>query len=402
MNYLQRLLPALTFLVINSANAQFWQQISDFPSTERDDGIAFTIANKAYCGTGLNQWFSSCNDFYSLDMNTDAWDTIAPMQAGEERQYACGFSSPDAGFVFGGINGSTYLNDVWKYDPVLNTWEEKTALPAEGRGGSSVFVINNIAYLIGGRTVSTDAIEEVWAYDLINDVWEHKSNLPFGARWRAAATVCADKGYIIFGKDQSNRFCSELMEYNPSGDNWTQISTFPGTGRTYSALACISDDLVITTGLDTAETSYNDMWRFDFSASQWQQLNTIPANGRRGGMCFNNGSAIYYTAGIDQSNTRIKQTWKCENPTGISAIKVSDIIKLYPNPTSENITIELSEFKTGQLTSYSLCDVTGKILCTGNINKNKILVNLSPYSAGIYFIKVTAKNIIVTQRIFLL
>ena len=37
----------------NFSFCQTWQQIGDFPSTERDDGTCFIIGNTAYCGTGL-------------------------------------------------------------------------------------------------------------------------------------------------------------------------------------------------------------------------------------------------------------------------------------------------------------------------------------------------------------
>ena len=67
------LLSLCCILIFISAEAQNWQQLNDFPSTERDDGVAFVIGNNAYCGTGLNSSFVACRDFYAFDMNTDQW-----------------------------------------------------------------------------------------------------------------------------------------------------------------------------------------------------------------------------------------------------------------------------------------------------------------------------------------
>ena len=133
---------------------QAWQQISDFPSDERDDGTCFVIGNKAYCGTGLKVGSLESNDMYSFDMNTETWTTIAPLATGAERQYASGFSYSHLGFIFGGIDGANYMNDLYCYDTTNNSWQPKTALPSAGRMGASCFVIDSIAYIIGGRTAT--------------------------------------------------------------------------------------------------------------------------------------------------------------------------------------------------------------------------------------------------------
>lgn len=74
-------------------------------------------------------------------MSTDTWTTITPLPDGNERQYAAGFSTSTHGFVFGGVKSGAFSNDLWKYDPTLNIWVEKSSLPAIGRSGSAYFVI---------------------------------------------------------------------------------------------------------------------------------------------------------------------------------------------------------------------------------------------------------------------
>jgi len=127
------------------------------------------IGHKAYCGTGYLPWFVPSADFYSFDLNSGLWDTVSSLPAGKERQSASGFASGSYGFIEGGVNGGSCLNDVWKYDPLSNTWVGKNALPDSGRGGAACFVINNFAYIVGGRTVSNRILKEVWAYDIQND-----------------------------------------------------------------------------------------------------------------------------------------------------------------------------------------------------------------------------------------
>src|SRR4051812_11286093 len=78
---------------LHTAKSQTWQPATDFPSTERDDGTSFIIGTKAYCGTGYLPWFTTTADFYAYDMAVGTWQTVASLPAGEERQYASGFSA---------------------------------------------------------------------------------------------------------------------------------------------------------------------------------------------------------------------------------------------------------------------------------------------------------------------
>ena len=373
--------------------AQSWVQITDFPSTERDDGTSFVIGYTAYCGTGLKPFFIASNDMYSFDMNTETWATINSLPTGAERQYATGFSSNSFGFIFGGV-GSIYYNDLWMYDPITGNWQTKTALPASGRMGSSCFVINDTAYIIGGRTSVAASISDVWAYCISADTWTPKNNLPFGARWRASATTDNTKGYLIFGKDSASISRKELFEFNPVTNLWTQISTFPGNGRAYAAMKFISGDLLVLAGLDSLGKSYNDMWRINSSTLVWQSLDTIPALGRRGGMCFNSSTTIYYSTGIDQTNNRLKETWKVFNPTTINENDWSKKISVYPNPANDFIDIE-TDFKNCY---FSVFNATGKLILREKTNQSKTRIDLSNYANGLYFIQLQSDEKMISKK----
>jgi N-acetylneuraminic acid mutarotase len=373
--------------------AQSWVQISDFPSTERDDGTSFVIGDKAYCGTGLKPFFITSNDMYSFDMITEAWATINSLPSGTERQYATGFSNNNFGFIFGGV-GSVYYNDLWMYNPITGNWQAKTPLPAAGRMGSCCFVINDTAYIVGGRTSVATSISDVWAYCISADTWTMKNNLPFGARWRASATTDNTKGYLIFGKDSASVSRKELYEFNPATNSWMQISAFPGNGRVYAAMKFISGDLLVLAGLDSLGKSYNDMWRINPSTLVWQSLDTIPDTGRRGGICFNSSTTIYYTTGIDQTNNRLKETWKVFNPTIINENDWNEKVNIYPNPANNFIDIE-TDFKNCY---FSVFDIAGQLILKEKIVQNKTRIGLSHYADGLYFIQFQSDDRMISRK----
>lgn len=384
-----KLLSIFFCLFFLNSNAQFWQQISDFPATERDDPTTFVIGYKAYCGTGQKPFFISTNDFYSFDMTSDSWDTISSMP-GSARQYAVSFSGLSSGYIFGGYDGANYFNDLYQYNPVTGNWLIKAALPAAARMGCASFVINNIAYIMGGRTASAQSIKEVWAYDLINDSWVQKADLPFGARWRSVAATINNKGFLGLGRDENNRYRNELFEYDPITDNWTQISTFPLAGRTYSGMVAYQNDLIVMAGLDSLGNNYNDVWRINPDSLNWQALQSLPSNARRGGSCFNSPTAIYYTTGVTQTGTRLKETWKLENPTSINEIANEDVkIICYPNPADHLCSLVLPEHS---VYTIEVSDKAGRIISEFSTNQNFISIETWGMKNGLYILKIRGSS----------
>ncbi|NEN25005.1 T9SS type A sorting domain-containing protein [Cryomorpha ignava] len=382
------ILSYIAIICVLGSHSQSWIQVSDFPSTERDDGASFVIDNTAYCGTGLQVGWSETKDFYAFSMNADTWEPIASLPDGNERQYASGFSSSTHGFVFGGVKGGVYLSDLWQYDPELNNWVEKSSLPAIGRSGSACFVIDNVAYIIGGKTNLSDAINEVWAYEITNDTWQQKNDLPFGSMFRASASANNGKGYLIFGKDENNLFYNELYEYDPISDSWTELGEFPNFGRSHSTLSSLPNNLIVIGGVDVMGDYYNDMWRFNLNLLIWEQLDALPSFGRKGGICFNDGTNIYYTTGISHENVRLKETWKSVNPTAIEDISATDGISIYPNPTREKLTLEIENFSQYDNSYLTIFDYSGKRLRLEAITQSKTQIDVSELSQGFYFIQI--------------
>lgn len=381
----------LFMLSVTTVYSQNWSKTTPFPATGRDDGTSFVIGHKAYCGTGLTQGWTAQRDFYVLDMYTDVWGAIAPLPTGNERQYAVGFSANGKGYVFGGVNGNKYFNDVWEYTPTSNSWQKKTSLPTSGRFGAACFVMNDIAYVIGGKTSDGKYIKEVWAYDIQHDSWQQKGDFPLDGSWRASAASVQNKGYLIFGQDDKKKLSNALFEYNPTNDNWTKISSFPRSGRVYSTLQTNFNNLIVIAGMDSAKTFYNDMWRYNLSTNTWVQLQPIPSFGRRGGMAFNNNETVYYVSGVNSNNIRNTEVWKCQSPTSISSlITEPSEISVYPNPASNYIRIDLKN--QYENTFISIFNLNGQLVLPKRLIKRQEQLPINHLPEGLYFLQVTSES----------
>lgn len=111
-------------------------------------------------------------------------------------------------------------------------------------------------------------------------------------------------------------------------------------------------------------------------------------------------STIAYTF-FDENNpndsTMVTVEYKA-TLTGISK-NIANSASVYPNPANESITIELTEQNQGEV-SFQLIDITGKMIREIKTDNQKVQLNTSDISEGIYFYRAVANNkIIASERI---
>ena len=70
---------------------------------------------------------------------------------------------------------------------------------------------------------------------------------------------------------------------------------------------------------------------------------------------------------------------------GINAL-ANSIVLVYPNPTSKDVTLEITDVLLGK--DYYLTDNTGRIILSGQFRALKETVNLEQIATGVYFIKI--------------
>ncbi len=383
MSFIRFIVIISFFLLSLRGNSQTWAQLTDFPGLERDDGVAFVINNKAYCGSGLQVGWVLAGDFYSFDLTTETWTTVASLPAGKERQYACGFTNGTNGFVFGGEAGGSDLNDLWMYSPATNSWTAKASKPGNGVRGASCFVIGAIAYIIGGAYTTNDAINEVWAYDMTGNTWTQKNNLPI-TNWRGSGAATNGKGYLLYGMNSLYAYSRYLYEYNPIADSWTYKSTFAGsgTGKVYANMQAINNDLVVFAGKDSLNACNNQLWTYNLISNSWLSVSTLTATLRKGGMGFTNAGTYYYTCGISQADVRLKETWKTAVSVGIRELENKEQFLIYPNPASDFITIKSTK-STLLNKDYKIYNIIGAMVSSGILDE-KNQIDVSSLSQGVY------------------
>ena len=76
---------------------------------------------------------------------------------------------------------------------------------------------------------------------------------------------------------------------------------------------------------------------------------------------------------------------------GIKETELNISLTAFPNPTTENLTLQISDYNNEKL-SYQLFDLQGKLLNNGQVTAQQTLINTSSLSPATYFINVLNKE----------
>lgn len=370
--------------------SQSWYQMDDYPGVARDDAVAFTIDSFSYVGTGLSPWWSVLGDFYKYNHQNGSWSPSAALPNGNERQYAAGFSIDGKGYVYGGIQGGNYLNDLWEYDPISDQWTQMSLPPFSGRSGSAIFVMNDKAYLIGGKNSSVSALAEVWEYDPSNDNWAQLIDFP-EAIWRASACSNQTKGFVFGGIGLNGDYINSFYKFDPNSQTWSVPSAFPNPGRAYSQLIADSSHVYLLFGQDESSLFHNDLWIYDTLNDNWMNGPALPAIPRRGGVSFSYQGEIFYTCGLDSSQNRLVSTWKYLPVLSLDS-KENQWTQCYPNPVRTLLHYKVPEKINIPTRIY---DMNGKILFDSSTNGT---IPVEFLENGMYWLTLEYNERIIRQK----
>lgn len=108
------------------------------------------------------------------DPQSNEWKMVAPMQ-----KRRCGVGVAVLGsllYAIGGHDGSSYLNTVERYDPVINQWTSDVSPTSSCRTSVGVAVLDNCLYAVGGQD-GVSCLNFVEKYDPAVAKWTRVSSM---------------------------------------------------------------------------------------------------------------------------------------------------------------------------------------------------------------------------------
>jgi N-acetylneuraminic acid mutarotase len=259
-----------------------WQFASPFPSIV-SLAAADSDGNYAYSAGGSLSGGVNLDYFQRYNPTADTWTELAPMPVGAggvslvyapitQRFYAFGgylsgapglgldvtrIYDPAAGiwslgtampgprYLMGAgyYNGKIYLvaggdengvyNQVWEYDPLLDTWDTIRAPMPGNLYGSGSGIIDGHLFVAGGLDEGYAAVDTLYDYDIANDTWTTRAPLP-AALYEPGSAAIGGQLWVFGGEqplvrgriespkapDSPSDTSALTYIYDPASDSW--------------------------------------------------------------------------------------------------------------------------------------------------------------------------------------
>lgn len=201
-----------------------WTQKEDLPGTGRYDAVGFSINGKGYIACGYDGNY--LNTMWQYDPVSDQWIQQASV-SGSKRAAATAFVFANKAYICSGNNNGEIQQDLRLYDPATNEWTEKTKIydysedsydddyGSIPRQNAVAFTIGDYIYLATGETGSINSV--TWRYDPVNDTWLQKTGFEGTGRTGAVAFALNNRGFVITGRSGS-LIMDNVYEFLPENE----------------------------------------------------------------------------------------------------------------------------------------------------------------------------------------
>lgn len=217
--------------------------------TPRVGAAVGVIKNNIYVVTGATtSAIVTNNEIY--DPTTKKWTTGAPIPTA--RYVPASAVVDNILYVIGGCNsqcavGGGALTTVEAYNPVTNSWAEKSPIPV---AIDSVYAVasKNIIYVAGGYVSGPGRVATLYSYNPATDTWAQEASMKV-ARSNPATGILG--GIIVAGGLGSSGVTTDTETYSTPTNKWKTIAAMP-TALAASCFGAISGKFYVASGTDNS------------------------------------------------------------------------------------------------------------------------------------------------------
>ncbi|MBK9247156.1 MAG: T9SS type A sorting domain-containing protein [Ignavibacteria bacterium] len=245
---------------------------------------------------------------------------------------------------------------------------------------------SNSAYSFDGlkSCLHREAIQNT---DFTISVWVNLNTFPDIA-WANAEFVSNGygnaNGYgIKYGTNTQGKNCVEIIVYG-SEDNATLSSFVPDSNKWYHYVCSKSKDIynLYINGILSSGGSF-----VSFPVKGYFVVGAVRGS-------FNDtGFSNFFNGQIDDIGfwNRALTTMEVKDIYNNSVVGVDEVnpiksINIYPNPSTDNISVQLSDDLKAD--RFSITDYLGRTVLTGNLSALKTIINISDLASGVYLLQI--------------
>jgi hypothetical protein len=106
--------------------------------------------------------------------------------------------------------------------------------------------------------------------------------------------------------------------------------------------------------------------------------------------------SVYLTDGLWDTTCMFSYPMTCS--VGIHELAYSNSISVYPNPATDNFTVESNKLQNSNAV-ISIYDVTGKLIRSYSTSNNKLIINREGLESGLYFISIVSEEKMLRSKV---
>jgi N-acetylneuraminic acid mutarotase len=211
-----------------------WDDTNALMPTPASNICTAVIGTDIYIPAGYTG--SYLTDLQVYHSATDTWETVAtdPVPTGLSGPACSAYGGKI--YVFGGSASGTYSSATYIYDPAAaagSRWTTGTSAPFAGAYGDAITAGDYIFYA-GMRNATTD-LADVYRYDPVADSW---TTMPSLTTPRGAARMWTYEGKLAVGGGGWSSYLTTVEEYDLStgtSGTWTAGNSLVSGSRTFAA-----------------------------------------------------------------------------------------------------------------------------------------------------------------------
>ena len=142
------------------------------------------------------------------------------------------------------------------------------------RASATAFVVDGQAYVFAGRDGEGKPLNDLWRYTPETDSWEDLGETPLRERVHASACVADGKVYIGLGfcgrYSQDTSYLQDWWEYTPRTQQWKRLANYPNS-YTDCATAFVGEG-VLYVGYGFCWNYRRDFFRYDIDSDRWDSI----------------------------------------------------------------------------------------------------------------------------------
>ena len=375
----------------NCFSQNAWTQKATMPGLARHRIFAFSIGSRGYIGCGWNGT-DMYHDVFEYDPGNNSWTQKADYPGGD-RLCPFSFAIGNKGYVGAGLDNTlTSTGDFYEFDPVVNLWTQKNNFGGSPRFGCATAVYNNKAYVAMGDEWAPNYIrqDDLWIYDPTLDTWNYLFTWPADGRRDPIGFTLGNKLYFGTGADNSGWGNNDFWSYDPSNGVWTQ-KAFCGSARAQGTGFAVNGKGYVGLGQDNLGIDRNDFLEYDPVLNTWRGITPFSGASRENSYAFVIGNLAYVTCGTNGIN--YNDIWEFNSvwATGINVSASPQLsVSVFPDPVVSSCTIAVKGSK--MIGTFDLYDVTGNRVRHFSFNKENFTLEREDLTSGIYFYHVVTSD----------